>query len=177
MEVLDEARVVSTVKEFFGMDGRVSCLGSCQDINFKFTKSASNDSDVEESYVVKFTNTELCSKKEIDFQHSIITYLHSHPDCAEFAFPLPLRLLKLNECGSGDHQYVQDVTVSDSKYMVRLLKFVKGNILSDYKYFAPEVLYKFGEFVATVSLSLLQFDSVMDNNPQFRDVADRKIEW
>lgn len=163
MSTIEKEEVLKVVQAVYGLSGKVSNLGSCQDINFKFTDSASGN-----EYVVKFTDATMCTEQEIDFQHAVITYLASC-DCGDVAFPIPM------SASSG--AMVSDVTIGDKMYRVRMLKFVRGNILSDYKYFSPEVLKEFGAFVGKLTLKMTGFEGAMQAQPGLLNVANREIEW
>jgi 4-aminobutyrate aminotransferase-like enzyme/Ser/Thr protein kinase RdoA (MazF antagonist) len=156
--------VVNVVKSLYDLTGRVSNLGSCQDINFKFTDGATSH-----SYVVKFTDRAVCSEQEILFQHAAIMYLHSCQSCAVISLPIPL--------SSTSGAMVSAVVVNEQEYYVRMLKFVNGNILSEYKYFSPEVLASFGASVGNITLSMAGFESDLAEQPGLLSVADREIEW
>lgn len=169
--IIDAIEVTKVVKELYGLTGKVSNLGSCQDINFKFIV----EGDVQgkpNNYVVKFTNKSQCTIREIEFQHAVISYLQICRECADFALPIPLKKAEKSE-----NEFISCVNVSGSVYFVRLLKFVEGDILSDYKYFSPVVLHSFGAFVATITLSLVDFKDTLADNQELLSVADREIEW
>jgi 4-aminobutyrate aminotransferase-like enzyme/Ser/Thr protein kinase RdoA (MazF antagonist) len=156
--------VVKVVKSVYDLTGRVSNLGSCQDINFKFTDAATSH-----SFVVKFTDRAVCSEQEILFQHAAIIYLQSCQSCAAISLPIPL--------SSTSGAMVSGVVVNEKEYYVRMLKFVDGNILSEYKYFSPEVLASFGAFVGSITLSMAGFETFLAEQAHLLSVADREIEW
>jgi Ser/Thr protein kinase RdoA (MazF antagonist) len=163
MSVIEKEEVLKVVQAAYGLSGKVSNLGSCQDINFKFTDAATGS-----EYVVKFTDAAMCTELEIDFQHAVITYLASC-DCGDVAFPIPM------VASSGS--MVSDVTIGEKVYRVRMLKFVRGNILSDYKYFSAEVLKEFGAFVGMLTLKMTGFEGAMQAQTDLLKVANREIEW
>lgn len=169
--VVDVAEVATIVSKLYGLAGKVSTLGSCQDINFKFTAVDGSDQTTVK-YVVKFTNASQCSIKEIEFQHAVINYLQICQECAAFALPVPLK-----KPADSENDFISSVEISGTNYYVRLLKFVEGDILSDYKYFSPAVLHSFGAFVATVTLALVDFKDTLADNQELLSVADREIEW
>lgn len=171
MAVIDAAEVAKVVKEVYGLTGKVSNLGSCQDINFKFSADNADQSPATK-YVVKFTNASQCSIEEIEFQHAVINYLQICRECAAFALPVPLK-----KPVASENDFIATIEASGTKYYVRLLKFVEGDILSDYKYFSPDVLYSFGAFVGTITLALVDFKDTLADNQELLKVADREIEW
>ena len=163
--MIAHSEVARVVGEMYGMTGKTSNLGSCQDINFKFV----HDSAEKNAYVIKFTCTSMCNKQEIEFQHEVITYLHTQEACSDVAMPLPLRM------NAETKEAINVVEIDNVTYFVRLLKFVQGDILSRNAYFTPEVLFAFGAFVGTITLSLVGFSAVADS--ELLAVANREIEW
>ena len=75
--MISSEQVVEIVHNLYGLRGKVSALGSCQDINFKFTVTNDSSPQLPLSYVVKFTNTANCTLSEIEFQHAVIEYLRT----------------------------------------------------------------------------------------------------
>lgn len=176
--MISPEQVIEIVHNLYGLTGKVSALGSCQDINFKFT--VTKDSVPQPlSYVVKFTNAANCTLSEIEFQHAVIEYLRTCRECSEIALPLPLAkgLSHRDSPWSTTSPCISEVDVNKVRYFVRMLTYVDGIILSEFTYFNPEVLHSFGAFVATISKSLVEFQTFLASNPQLRAVANREIEW
>jgi Ser/Thr protein kinase RdoA (MazF antagonist) len=171
-------RVVEIVRELYGLSGHVSALGSCQDINFKFT-TVNETGTLPVSYVVKFTNASQCTLPEIEFQHAVIEYLHTCKECNSIALPKPLAkgVMYLNSPWSTENECISLIEVGKISYYVRMLGYVDGIILSEFTYFSPEVLHSFGAFVATISKALVEFQTFLFSKPQLRAVANREIEW
>jgi 4-aminobutyrate aminotransferase-like enzyme/Ser/Thr protein kinase RdoA (MazF antagonist) len=151
--VLDFTEVLALANTYYGVSGSVSSLGSCQDANFRI-KTAQG-----ESFVMKFSSSS-STRLEIEFQNAVIFYLHSCSECSHIDLPLPQKSL--------NGQFIVEITINNIVYLCRLLHFVEGNMLCDYSYFAPDVLYSFGSFIATVSKCLINFSA---------EGSDRDIQW
>ena len=170
-ETIECDTVLSLVREFYKLSGKVSNLGSCQDINFKF-----KDEITSKSYVVKFTPVTQSTTLEIDLQHCLIKYLSTRIEMegVDLPIPIPKNTDAINTC---NHEYISEVDISGIQYYMRMLTFVQGNILSDYKYYNPEVLLSFGEFVGNITLCLKDFENYMHDRPEILAVANRDLEW
>lgn len=177
--MISSEQVVEIVHNLYGLRGKVSALGSCQDINFKFTVTNDSSPQLPLSYVVKFTNTTNCTLSEIEFQHAVIEYLRTCRECSEIALPLPFAKGQSHRDSpwATANPCISEVEVNKVRYFVRMLTYVDGIILSEFTYFSPEVLFSFGAFVATISKSLVEFQTFLASNPQLRSVANREIEW
>ena len=176
--MISTEKVAEIVRDLYGLSGSASALGSCQDINFKFTTSNEHKA-LAKSYVVKFTNTSVCTVPEIEFQHAVIEYLHACKECTDIALPLPLVKGEMyrNSPSSTDNDCISEVEVDGNRYFVRLLTYVDGIILSEFTYFSPDVLHSFGAFVGSISKSLIGFQTYLSTKPHLRAVANREIEW
>jgi 4-aminobutyrate aminotransferase-like enzyme/Ser/Thr protein kinase RdoA (MazF antagonist) len=144
--VLTEAEVSRWVELLYGVSGTLSALGSCQDVNYKL-KSSSGDGAV---YVVKISNS-ATAQHEIVFQNKIMGHLASTESLkGRLQFPVPVNQL--------DGSLFSKIQLKEYSHFIRLLTYVKGYVLSDSKYFAPEVLFVLGQCVAGVCKSLADFD-------------------
>lgn len=170
--------VKSLAEAYFGVAiAKVSALGSCQDANFKVTDVDNNP------FVMKFSNAS-CSKQEIIFQNDVILYLNSCEHCSSWTFPLPQRKIAAKAFANDrvpsaasyevDNLYIAEIPINGIVYYTRLLVYVKGDMLSSYKYFSHEVLTSFGSFVATISNCLSTFSAEGSDRPGLQ-VYDRQI--
>lgn len=173
-EAIECDTVLSLVREFYKLSGKVSNLGSCQDINFKF-----KDEITSKSYVAKFTPAIQSTTLEIDLQHCLIKYLSTRIEMkgVDLPIPIPKTVEGADSNNTCNHEYITEVNISGIKYYMRMLTFVQGNILSDYKYYNPEVLLSFGEFVGNITLCLKDFENYMHDRPEISAVANRELEW
>ena len=141
--------VAEAVAIKYGLKGELNILGSCQDANFRLVITTGKE------YVVKISNS-ATTHNEIAFQNKMLAYL-TRPEsaCREFHFPqIILQLDGVTEIGS--------VMCNGIIHFIRVLTFVKGIVLSEVKYFSPDVLKSFGECVAKMSIALSSLEQELD---------------
>ena len=130
-------------RALYGIDGTVSSLGSCQDVNFKIMCSSM-------IYVLKISNVK-DTIEDINFQNDVIVHLNESSALKHLTIPKLVRLI-------DDSGFTGSVTLGKDKHYVRALTFVEGNLLSDSKYLSKESLMHFGSFIALTHEALVSYD-------------------
>lgn len=134
--------ISETIAKFYGENGQLTSLGSCQDLNYRLTTIQGR------KYVVKVVKPISTLQKLVELvtnQHVIL--LHLSKKCPDFEFPVPNT--------TKDHvKTFEYVEFEGETYLLQLLSYVEGNLLSKLKYYAPETLFSFGAMIAKVHIAL-----------------------
>ena len=140
---IDEARALQVARRLFGVEGvEAKSLGSCQDANFRITPASGST-----RYVLKVSCT-IFGEEELQYQNDVIGHLNAAPEVAHLTFP---RVMPLAD-GSGS--CVGCVDLSGTPHLVRLLTYVEGALLADFKHYSSEASRGIGAFVATMHAAM-----------------------
>jgi len=128
------------VKKFYHIDGTIQRLVGYDDQNFLIT-------DKNNQYIVKISNT--IEKREfLQAQINVLQYLKKN--CSNYQFP--------NHVATTTGENI--LTIKDdsgTSFFIRLLSYINGTFLGDLRH-SENILFKFGEFLASMDKSLLDFD-------------------
>ncbi|MBC8184102.1 aminotransferase class III-fold pyridoxal phosphate-dependent enzyme [candidate division KSB1 bacterium] len=130
------------LKKHYNIDGKIHRLVSYDDQNFLVTDKKNT------KHVLKISNT--IEKKEfLNAQSEVLKYLKKK--CSNYQFP--------NHFETAEGKIILSIKDdSGFSYFARLLNYVPGTFLRDLKNHSENLLYKFGEFLATMDKALLEFD-------------------
>jgi Ser/Thr protein kinase RdoA (MazF antagonist) len=120
-------------------------LGSCQDLNFRIDCEIRDNST--KYCVAKISNLQT-NIEDIRLQNNIMKHLSAH--CSNICFPFPQNL-KNSEVDIGNFTYETE------EYNVRLLTYLDGNLLSDFRTLNSFTLEGIGRFLANLNSSLSQY--------------------
>ena len=142
---VDDAR--RATYSVFGIKGLAAELAGERDRNFLITCEG------DQKYVLKVCNP-ADSDEVIDFQNQLLTHLSSSSN--QWQWPQPQ-----HDNNGGLMSHVQNS--EDEEVRVRLLTFVDGIFLADYRPHSPHLMRHFGRFLGSVTTSLSDFThSAMD---------------
>lgn len=144
MSALPFEEVSEHLQRYFGLDGKLSPLGSCEDFNYKLKTTDGR------KFVVKYINPKT-SYEEVAFQHQVLIHLASCKLKGSLVFPRPQKLV------DSEGTIVRVITRDGRDYCMHLLTFVDGFLLADFKHLDHEVLYTFGVEIASFNESLATF--------------------
>lgn len=159
---MDFSTVAEHLRRHFGVEGTLSALGSCEDLNFKLKSvtSALNPEFSAGKYVVKYIRSggDESVEKHIKVQHHVMQHLNGKD--LPYRCPLPAKCLNSNDT-------TVPIQVNGIDYIMHVLAYQDGGLLSEQKYFSPFLLESFGEMIATLS-DAMKTSSV---------TTDRKTQW
>ena len=149
---LSAEEIVWFVKNKYNIDSSVQRLVSFDDQNFLVTDKRNI------RYILKISNTK--EKKEF-LEAQIAAFKYLNKNCSNYHFP--------NHIETTDGKIILTI-IDDSgtRYFVRLLSYLKGTFWGNLKNHSVNSLQNFGEFLATMNKSLLDFD---------HPAVHRKFEW
>ena len=147
---IDDARAATLAREVFGVEGRVSELGSHQDRNFRVV----TDDGVR---VLKIANRGW-GRAAIEAQNAALRHLASRQ--VPFAAPVPLTSL-----AGAD---VAEAVDGEDRLPLRLLTYVEGTPLSGTHHLSPAVVADLGRLAGHASAALSDFD---------HPGLDRVVQW
>ncbi len=148
---VDEALAAALARDVFGVEGRVSELGSHQDRNFRVV------TDDDAVRVLKIANRGW-GLPAIEAQNAALLHLAARK--VPFAAPVPLTSL------AGDH--VAEARDGDDRLPLRLLTYVEGAPLSGTQHLSAEVVADLGRLAGHASAALADFD---------HPGLDRVVQW
>lgn len=148
----------SLARSLFGICDVIgsSNLGSCEDANFRI-KTASGL-----SYVLKVYNRKN-RRDDIDFENNVIQCLCSSSLTEKFSIPTIIPCLASNG-------FIATADIDGEPHFIRMLTFVEGKVMSEFKYFSEDVLVGIGSFVATMHKALSSYSFTIVERVTFWDM-------
>lgn len=142
---MEFATVLNHLQVHFGVDGALSALGSCEDLNFKLkSQPGANLSIPVGKYVVKYirAGNDQTVEDHIKVQHQVMRHLATAN--VPYRCPLPMK------CKDSEETTVR-IHANGIDYIMHLLTYQDGDLLSNQKYFSPHLLESFGVMIAVLS--------------------------
>lgn len=143
------AHAARLLEQYYGLTGRLSSLGSQQDLNYKVESSRGR-------FVLKICRGDYAAN-ELLAQHAALNQLQGHAQ---------LRVPKVIKALNGDE--LLTVSVDGQTLHLRLLDYIEGQPLTHLPHLSRDVIAGFGDLCGRMSLALATF-----THPGL----DRTLQW